>query len=304
MDKDLAKTIIEAAKPIVEPVYTDVAKPIVKPTAELVGLIPRAIKSALLPLEKWIISREHNKNVFIELLEKELEDLLPENIQEPDAHIAVPLLQALNNCIDSDELRELYARLLAKSMYSENIGEVHPAYTKIIEQLCPDEAKILNYLHMTRNEDDGKAIKNYSNKSKMFIAQIVMGGQPYGIELSDLGLNAGCEKWYNILSYIDNLTRLGLITVEKSTSRIHQRIIIDNAELNKHLEVKLTLVVAAMISDDKMDWDDATECMRGSKIKYDCFSTGYFRTTNLFMDFANSAIEPIKKPISGEEGNK
>ena len=289
MDKDLAKTIIDAAKPIIEPAYNDIAKPIVKPTAELAALLPRAIKAALLPFEKWIITKEHNKNEFIKLLENELKDLPPEKIDVPEAYVATPLLQALNYSMDSNDLRSMYARLLAKSMFSDNKKDVHPAYIKIIEQLCPDEAKILKYFNDTGCD---------YGQNMMFSAQIVLDNQPYIIDFSDLGIKAGCDKPYDILSYIDNLTRLGLITFIESTSLKKESVVLNDKKLKEFIEVRLLLVIAQLISDDKITATIAAtaidDCKNGDRLAYECYCKGFFEPTNLYLSFASSAIDPIK----------
>lgn len=55
-----ADKAVDIAKEIAKDVYTDGGRPVVKPTGELLGLIPRAIKAALAPAEKWILQREYN----------------------------------------------------------------------------------------------------------------------------------------------------------------------------------------------------------------------------------------------------
>ena len=50
----------EVVKEIAKDVYNDAGKSIVKPTGELFGLVPRAIKAALAPVEKWVLQREYN----------------------------------------------------------------------------------------------------------------------------------------------------------------------------------------------------------------------------------------------------
>ena len=70
MSEDTGK---EIAKEIAKTVYEDAGKAITKPTGELIGLIPRAIKAALSPVEKWILMREYNIAETKKLLEKKLE---------------------------------------------------------------------------------------------------------------------------------------------------------------------------------------------------------------------------------------
>ena len=130
----------EVAKEIAKDVYQDAGKPIVKPTGELVGLIPRAIKAALLPIEKWIESREYNLAETKKLLEQKLANISPEQIASPEAHIAVPALQYISYCMDNEELRNMYANLLASSMNKAVINGVHPSFVEIIKQLHQGKA--------------------------------------------------------------------------------------------------------------------------------------------------------------------
>ena len=59
MDKQTGDIIKEIAKQQSKEVYNDLVKPVLKPTGETLGLIPRAVKAALCPLEKWIMDKEY-----------------------------------------------------------------------------------------------------------------------------------------------------------------------------------------------------------------------------------------------------
>lgn len=191
----------ETIKEVAKDVYVDAGKPIVQPTGELVGLVPRAIKAALSPLEKWILQKEYNVAETKKMLEEKLQNIPPELIESPEPHIAVPAMQYISYCMDCDELRDMYANLLANSMNKVVKNGVHPGFVEIIKQLCPDEAKILRYLSKNPTipiitlryvKEDGSSIdvvKNFSNIG----------------ELTD------CEKPYEINKYFNNLNRLGLI---------------------------------------------------------------------------------------------
>ena len=75
----------ELAKEILRDAYADGGKPIVKPTGELVGLLPRTIKAALAPLEKWVLQREYNIEETKKLLEDKLKNVPPESIEPPES---------------------------------------------------------------------------------------------------------------------------------------------------------------------------------------------------------------------------
>ncbi len=134
-------------KQLIKEVYNDLAKPVIKNTAELATLIPRAIKSALEPLEIWILKKEFNIEETKKLLEIKLSKINPENIVTPEPYVAVPTIQAISYVMNNNELRNMYANLLASSMNKEVKDNVHPAYVEIIKQLTPDECKILKYIY-------------------------------------------------------------------------------------------------------------------------------------------------------------
>ena len=60
----------EVVKEISKDVYEDTISPMAKPTGAVLGLIPRAIKAALSPLEKWILQKEYNISEIQRLLEE------------------------------------------------------------------------------------------------------------------------------------------------------------------------------------------------------------------------------------------
>ena len=82
-----------------------------------------------------------------DLLETRLERVrnkVPEERQiEAHPQIAGPILQNLRFMVDGDILTEMYLNLLARTIDRDRVGEAHPAFVKIIEQLSPDEALII-----------------------------------------------------------------------------------------------------------------------------------------------------------------
>ena len=139
--------IIEGTGKLVDTIptiYEDALKPATQETGKTVALIPRAINAALVPLRKWIAEREYSLAETEKLLAKKLETVDEEKIVTPDAYVAVPALQAISYSMDSKELRNLYANLLAKAMNIDEKDKVHPAFVEIIKQLTPKEAIILN----------------------------------------------------------------------------------------------------------------------------------------------------------------
>ena len=113
----------EASKSIAKDAYQDTGKPVLKPTGELLGLIPRTIKAVLLPLEKWVVGREYNLAETQKLLQQKLENIPPEQIVSPEAHIAVPAIRYISYCMDNDELRNMYANLVSFHSKCKVLGQ-------------------------------------------------------------------------------------------------------------------------------------------------------------------------------------
>lgn len=201
LDEKSLDVIKDVAKEVAKDVYADAGKPIAKPTGELLGLVPRAIKAALEPVEEWVLQREYNIAETKLLLEKKLENVQPEFIEAPEPFIAVPALQYISYCMDNEELRDMYANLLANSMNSVVKNGVHPGFVEIIKQLSPDEAKLLKYMR-SRHRIPTIGIKiEFSNGGYATILK----------DFSNAPELSGCEHVLDSEKYIDNLVRLGLM---------------------------------------------------------------------------------------------
>ena len=191
----------EVAKEVANDIYADGGKPVVQPTGELIGLVPRAIKAALLPLEKWVLQREYNVAEIKKLLEEKLQNTPAELIEPPAPHIAVPAMQYISYSMDNEELRDMYANLLANSMNKIVKNGVHPGFVEIIKQLSPDEAKILKYMHT--NSSIPTITLRYVNKEG--------GGVDIVKNFSNIGEITKCEMPDNAAMYFNNMVRLGLL---------------------------------------------------------------------------------------------
>lgn len=144
LDK-LAGGIGKAVETVPE-LYDDALKPAAQESGKTLALIPRAINAALSPLRQWIAQREYNVAETEKLLAKKLENIDPEKIVSPEPYVAVPAIQAISYSMDSDELRNLYANLLAKSMCTDTKNSVHPSFVEIIKQMSPLDAAVFKII--------------------------------------------------------------------------------------------------------------------------------------------------------------
>ena len=195
---DIKSTLSETAKEI----YDDVAKPTLKSVGNIIALPFRAIDAALSPIKRWIDTKNYNYEQTRQLLGEKLKNVDETKIVEPEAYVAVPALQQLSYSYDSEELRKMYANLLASSMVDDTKYLVHPSFVDIIKQLLPIEAKTLNFIQLhpvlpivnIRFDFKNGTFTDYAND--------------YCIDLIGLFSN---EK--NQAASLKNLQRLGLINI-------------------------------------------------------------------------------------------
>ena len=123
-------------------IYDDGLKPATKESGKVLALIPQTINAALAPLRQWIAQKEYNVAETDKLLAQKLEKVKYDKIVSPESYVAVPAIQAIAYSMNSEELRNLYANLLAKSMYIDTKELVHPSFVEIIRQMSPIDALI------------------------------------------------------------------------------------------------------------------------------------------------------------------
>jgi hypothetical protein len=67
----------------------------------------------------------------------------PERQIEAPTSVAGPILESVRYLEPGSPLLTMYENLLARAMDRERVSEAHPAFPKVIEQLSPDEARLL-----------------------------------------------------------------------------------------------------------------------------------------------------------------
>jgi hypothetical protein len=112
-------------------------------------------------------------------------------------------------------LREQGEELLRRSRDVNDAYDMHPAYARILSELAPDEARVLQLMLIDGPQPTVD----------------VRTGGPLGLinsrllapGLSMIGARAGCRYIDRVPSYLNNLFRLGLIWFSQETLRNHQR---------------------------------------------------------------------------------
>ncbi|MCB4848556.1 DUF4393 domain-containing protein [Bacillus tropicus] len=151
--------------------------------------------------EKTQLKRVHALNQFKQELEKAVSSIPEENIVEPPLHIVGPSLEASKYYFENDELRTMFAKLIAASINKETISSAHPSFVEIIKQLSPLDAINLKQF----KESNRHPIVNY-----VFVTD--SGGTIPQQLNAFLGSDIGTDLELNAAS-ISNLNRLGLVSI-------------------------------------------------------------------------------------------
>jgi len=96
---------------------------------------------------------------------KQISDRVPpDKIISPDTAYSGQIIQKLTFIDDNHYLKDYYLNLLEKSINADHLNIAHPAFPSIIQQLSPDEIKLLEFMKENDIEstyafdivDDGK----------------------------------------------------------------------------------------------------------------------------------------------------
>ena len=104
-------------------------------------------------------------------------------------------------------LRERGAELLDRAADVDDVDDlIHPGFARIIDQLAPDEARILKLLI-----NEGPQGIVYVNKAAPF----GIGAREVARRLSMIGKEAGCLHPEFVPAYLDNLVSHGLVAIRR-----------------------------------------------------------------------------------------
>ena len=224
------KDSIEAVQGILEavPVYEDMLQPASKELGKSFLTITKTINVALAPLQGLIWGYEKIAKYLETDMAIKLKGVPEENIITPDPSLAVPIIEALRYTAHKEEIREMFSNLIATAMDKDTALQAHPSFVEIIKQLSPDEAKMIttildNGLHPLISV---RAIRDNHEKGFLEIKK----------NFTNLPHIAKCSNPEMGSSYIENLNRLGLITIDRQVHLIDNDMYYD--ELINHPDIQ------------------------------------------------------------------
>lgn len=143
--KELSKGIGKAVETVPE-LYQDAFQPSAQEIGKLAGRLPRVINALFANVDIWVLQRENAVKEVQKLLELKLDHTAQEKIVDPEPYVALPAIQAISYSMGNEELRNLYANLLAKAMIDDTKESVHPSFVEIIKQMSPIDALVFKII--------------------------------------------------------------------------------------------------------------------------------------------------------------
>jgi len=207
MKQSIIKALVDTD--LLKVIYKDLAQPGIQQAGKAIGTVLGVVNTML--IAPRILNEKTNIyfNRSMEKYRKKLESISEDDICEVPVEIGVPILEKLSYIRDED-ISELFINLLTKASVSVYSGEAHPMFINFINNLSPDEAKILNYLV----DKDSFPIINF----KLSVEVTIPNPDPETIFYDDTFYKlTGIEKEIslafpgNMPLYLANLESMGMI---------------------------------------------------------------------------------------------
>jgi hypothetical protein len=157
--------------------------------------------------EKLRIKHQVNLEKYKDAITKELDKIPTEKLTEPPISIVGPAFEASKYHIDCNEIRTMFAKLIAASMNSDTQQLVHHSFVEIVKQLSPLDSSHINFL---KNGNYYPIVQYRGNVGPHFriLKSNVFLSNPLH---QDTALNS--------VSFA-NLERLGLVTIAYDTLNV------------------------------------------------------------------------------------
>lgn len=221
---DMANAVAAIVKEV--PVYQDAVQPVAQEVGKSLKTVGQTVNVLLSPLRAVIWGFDQIEDFLREKVGNKLSAVPPEDIVTPKASVAVPTIQALQYLGTEPDLADMFANLLATAMTKNVAQNAHPSFVEIIKSLNSDEAKIINYLA------NAQGVWEYPVLGIQLRAEGQTGYQTYMNPVSAIGVDARCEHPGDIDRYLNNLSRLGLLEVEKNTNLVDDKMYAPLRELD------------------------------------------------------------------------
>lgn len=124
---------------LVNAAYKDIVQPGARETGKAIQDVTKAFRLFTAPLQLLAVCQDR----LSAFCDRARSAVPVERQIEAAPSIAIPIMLALRYMEDDNLVTELFVNLLTRCIDRSRVGEAHPAFPRIIEQLAPDEAMIL-----------------------------------------------------------------------------------------------------------------------------------------------------------------
>lgn len=179
---------------------------------------------------------------YAEEINEAMKKIAEKNRKTPNIQVLGNTLEDSKYCLDSIEIRQMFANLVAASCDITKEEVLNPAFSNVIKQLSVDDAIVLRHMHRLIEEENNKfpvvdirkideeqIVENVHGK---FTMKVVCDNQIFNIRtqqtlqelsvgirayenISIIGYEAKCYFPDNISSLLENLERLRLISIRE-----------------------------------------------------------------------------------------
>lgn len=167
-------------------------------------LVVRTVRLALNLAGGVVWGLERVSDFVKQEVSRRLKDVPENELRDPSPRVLLPAMQALVYTGNEEEIRDLFASLIASDMKADTKDSVHPSFVEIIKQMTPDEANLLRYLTENGPQFRGEyRVYSDNNNPQMFLTARpfhTTNCAPLSFEKCEVGFS--------------NLNRLGLVAFE------------------------------------------------------------------------------------------
>ena len=206
------EVIKEIAKANIADIYKDSSQPAIRVLGKSLAQCTSLFAT---PVGRMAEIFEKNIHKYLD----KLEGLKENQIISPETRILVPILERLRYT-DDELVADYYAQILATASSVENAKKVSVAFIEILNRLCADEVKVLEYINSKENTltlEDGEG-KKYNTEMFGFLPVVNVhinrkeGGYIVALKnLSYLTERITLNNQGNLNMYFDNMIALGLL---------------------------------------------------------------------------------------------
>jgi len=237
---------IEAVKEIVKAnaaaVYEDAAQPSVRVVGKTLA---QCISLFASPVGRTAEIFEKNIHKYLD----KLEGLEEDDVVSPDTRILVPILERLRYT-DDEMVADYYAQILATASMKEQAKKVSVAFIEILNRLCADELKILEFINSDENkleilgEDGRRYLTQFPGVLPVINVHINQKEGGYTVAIKNLSYlieQVELNSPDNFNMYLDNMFALGIL-LKPAMVKVHDDNIyklLKESPIIKQLEVAL-----------------------------------------------------------------